>query len=259
MNVSKRNRLGIAAGPSTSTAVEAYFVDEIDRDSPRVALPRPEIQIIVRFGPAARAGLDVHAFGMQQTVRRKLIRRGQRAVTARLRLGASMAVLGVPASAIAGSVLVLDELWGSAAAQRLEGRLSGVSDMTEAVRIMEGAIAQRLANAEQCDGNAPLALTAAAKLVNGNVRSVAADVGVSERHLRRVFRETIGMSPKAFARLARFRHAVRIAHGEREKNWAAIAATAGYYDQAHLIADFRGIAGATPRALLDEITALAPG
>src|SRR3954451_14455486 len=148
MDGSELNRSSIAPSRPTASAVAAFFVDEIDRDSHLVALPRPEIQIVVRFGPSTRNGLDVHAFGMQQTVRRKLIRRGQRAVTARLRLGASMAVLGVPASAIAGSVLVLDELWGSAAAQRLEERLSGVSDMTEAVRIMDGAIALRLAPAE---------------------------------------------------------------------------------------------------------------
>ncbi len=256
MDSSELHRRNIAPSPPTASAVAAFFIDEIDRDSHRVALPRPEIQIVVRFGPSARNGLDAHAFGMQQTVRRKLIRRGQRAVTASLQLGASKAVLGVPASAVAGSVLSLEDLWGRAAVQRLLDRLIGVSDTSEAVTIMEGAIAERLALVDARDAEMPLALEAAARLVSADVSSVAVDLGVSERHLRRLFREAVGMSPKQFARLARFRHALRAAREADRLSWAAIAATAGYYDQAHLIAEFRAIAGVTPRALLGELGAV---
>jgi AraC-like DNA-binding protein len=253
MHRGNSNRNSIAPSGPSASAVAAFFVDEIDRDSHRVALPRPEIQIVVRFGPSARNGLDVHALGMQQTARRKLIRSGQRAVTARLHLGASKAVLGVPTSATAGCVVALDELWGGAAVQRLLDRLVGVSDATEAVPIMEVAIAERLALAEVRDGPAPLALRAAERLMNASVSSVAVELGVSERHLRRVFRDTVGMSPKEFARLARFRRALRAAREDSRLSWATIAAATGYYDQAHLIAEFRTIAGVTPRALLSEL------
>ena len=247
------NRISIAPGRPTASAVAAFFVDETGRDSYRVALPRPEIQLVVRFGPSARNGLDAHAFGMQQSVRRKLIRRGQRAITARLHLGASKAVLGVPASAVAGSVLALEELWGGAAVQRLLDRLIGVSDTTEAAAVMEAAIAERVALAEPRDADVSLALEAAARLVSAKVSAVAVELGVSERHLRRVFREAIGMSPKEFARVARFRHAVRTAREGSRVSWAAIAAETGYYDQAHLIEEFRAIAGVTPRVLLGEL------
>ena len=261
MDGSELNRSSIAPSGPTASAVAAFFVDEFDGDRHRLALPRPEIQIVVRFGPSARNGLDVHALGMQQTVRRKLIRRGQRAVTARLHLGASRAVLGVPASAVAGCVLELDELWGGAAVRRLLDRLAGVSDTIEAVAILERAIAERLAAAERLtlvgsrDTQAPLARRAAERLMSSNVGSVAVDLGVSERHLRRVFREAVGMSPKEFARLARFRRALRAAREAGRQNWASIAAETGYYDQAHLIEEFRSIAGVTPRALLTELGA----
>jgi len=249
------NRSSVPPSRPIASAVASFRVDKIDRDSHLVALPCPEIQIVFRFGPSARDGLDAHALGMHHTVRRKLIRRGQRAVTARLRLGASKAVLGVPASVVGGSVLPLEDLWGVAGVQRLLGRLAGVGDTVEAVRIIEASIAGRLARAEAPAVEVPLALEAAERLVGGKVSSVAASLGVSERHLRRVFREAIGMSPKQFARLARFRHALRAARENSRLGWAGIAAAAGYFDQAHLIAEFHAIAGVAPRALLGELGA----
>jgi AraC-like DNA-binding protein len=82
------------------------------------------------------------------------------------------------------------------------------------------------------------------------VREVARSLGVSERHLRRVFRDAVGVSPKSFARLARFHRALDAAR--RGSSWARVAATTGYCDQAHLIDDFRAIAGATPARLHDR-------
>jgi AraC-like DNA-binding protein len=240
---------------STASAVAALFVYECDRDVPRVAIPRPEIQLVARFGPSTRGGLDVHALGVRQTVHRKLIRRGQRSVTARLRLGVPDAVLGVPASAIAGRIVALEDLWGEAATRHLCDRLADARDMVHAAAILESAITERLAIARERRAGTRLALDAADRLTRASVNAVAGDLGVSERHLRRLFRETVGVSPKAFARLTRFHRALRAARDDGRSGWASIAAAAGYYDQAHLIAEFRAIAGVTPRALLGELRA----
>lgn len=248
------HRKRIAPGAATAFAVADIFVDEFNRDRQLVALPRAEIQLVVRFGPSARSGLDVHALGMQQKVRRKLILNGQRAVTARLHLGASKAVLGVPASTIAGRIVALDELWGDAAIQRLLNRLTSArGGGVEAAAIVESAIAERLAIADAGGGHLSLALKAAEKLVSDSVNAVAVNLGVSERHLRRVFRDAVGVSPKAFNQLARFHRALRAAREDSGTSWAGIAAASGYYDQAHLIGEFRTIAGVTPRALLGEL------
>jgi hypothetical protein len=75
---------------------------------------------------------------------------------------------------------------------------------------------------------------------------------------RRRLGETFGVSPKAFAKLARFHRALSAAREDVHASWASIAAAAGYYDQAHLIAEFRAIAGVTPRALLGELRAAPP-
>jgi AraC-like DNA-binding protein len=255
VHASAVHNLRIAPSRSTASAVVALVVYECDRDGPRVAIPRPEIQLVVRFGPSTRTGLDVHAMGVGRTVHRKHIRSGQRAVTARLRLGVAEAVLGVPASAIAGRIVALEDLWGVAATRRLYERLAVARDAVGAAAILESAIAERLACANGHRAGAQLALDAADRLTSANVSAVALELGVSERHLRRVFRETVGVSPKAFAKLTRFHRALRAAREHDQANWANIAIAAGYYDQAHLIADFRTIAGVTPRALLGELRA----
>jgi len=242
-----------------SSAVAALFVNECERDMPGVALPRPEVQLVVRFGTMTRRGLDAHAMGGRESVHRKLLPGGLRVVTARLQLGTAEAVLGVPASAIAGRIVTLEDLWGQAPTQRLFARLAHSRTPAEASTELESAISERFASSRVDGARTRLVLAAADQLARGDARSgvsaVASELGVSERHLRRLFRESTGVSPKAFAKLTRFRRALHAAREHSEPSWANIAAAAGYYDQAHLIGEFRTIAGVTPRALLLELRA----
>jgi AraC-like DNA-binding protein len=243
----------IAPSAASAAAVAALSVYECEADGPRVAMPRPEIQLVARFGATVRGSVDVHALGVRETAHRKVLRRGQQAVTARLRLGAQQVVLGIPAAAIAGRIVALEELWGDGETRRLLERLAGARDLMQAATIFDGAIADRLRLVAAPGARTGLALAAEDRLKRANVGAVAADLGVSERHLRRVFRESVGVSPKVFAKLARFRRAVQAARAEGPMSWANVAAIAGYYDQAHLIAEFRAIAGVTPRVLLAEL------
>ena len=252
-----RAATGLRPGWPTAAAVAGLFVDEWHRDTPGIAIPRPEIQLVVRFGPSAQRGLDVHVFGARQQVHRKLLHSGQRTVSARLHLGTPEAVLGVPASAIAGRVVELDALWDGAAVRQLYDQLASARDIVAAATVLESALAERFAIAAAPSARVRLALDAAQRLTSARVSTVAIDLGVSERHLRRVFRETFGVGPKEFAKLERFHRALRAARNGDPASWASIAATAGYYDQAHLIAEFRAISGVTPRAFLDELRAAA--
>jgi AraC-like DNA-binding protein len=75
------------------------------------------------------------------------------------------------------------------------------------------------------------------------IESIAEASGVSRQHLARAFAYHVGVSPKTFARVMRFRRAIEL--GKRQQ-WADVAAELGYFDQSHLIADFREFAGETP-------------
>lgn len=94
---------------------------------------------------------------------------------------------------------------------------------------------------------------AVALLRNGapSIRGVAAELGVSERQLERLFAERIGSGPKHFARVVRLERAVRLM-GTPLRGQAALAAAAGYADEPHLIREFRALACATPSELARE-------
>jgi len=71
------------------------------------------------------------------------------------------------------------------------------------------------------------------------------------RRLERAFRRDVGMPAKTLARVVRFQRAVRALDGGAA-NGAALAAACGYFDQAHLIRDFRAFAGQTPTEYLAD-------
>lgn len=195
----------------------------------------------------------MHVLGARQRVTRKVIHKGQWTVFARLQLGAASAVLGVPASAFAGRTVPVEDVWGAVEAQHVYDRLAAAANAHEAALILERVIAERLSLENVRRDHSSLACEAAMRLPNANVSEVAADLGMSERHFRRVFLETVGVSPKTFARLVRFARATDLARTSGRAGWASIAAQAGYYDQAHLIDEFRAFAGATPDAFLREL------
>jgi AraC-like DNA-binding protein len=81
-----------------------------------------------------------------------------------------------------------------------------------------------------------------------SVRQIAADHGLSERSLRRTGDRLFGYGLKTLMGIHRFQHALRLARSGTALSEAA--ATAGYFDQAHLSREVRRLTGATPGALL---------
>lgn len=82
------------------------------------------------------------------------------------------------------------------------------------------------------------------------ISPLARDAGASERRLGLLFQRQVGMRPKYFARIARFRAVVMQAQRQASVNWSHVAADGGYCDQAHLAHEFRTFAGVTPSAFM---------
>jgi AraC-like DNA-binding protein len=88
------------------------------------------------------------------------------------------------------------------------------------------------------------------------VRKLAASLNISPRQLERRSLKFSGMTPQTMARVARFVHALRVkraSNHRRSLSWTEIAYASGYYDQMHLIREFRLMGGATPTALTAQL------
>lgn len=86
----------------------------------------------------------------------------------------------------------------------------------------------------------------------GAVDALRHHTGIGTRQLERLFQQHVGVGPKLFARMVRFRSVLKAIRGGAPPNWADVAADSGYADQAHLIRDFRQFAGCTPRVMLED-------
>jgi AraC-like DNA-binding protein len=89
-----------------------------------------------------------------------------------------------------------------------------------------------------------------------DLNEVASAANLSVRQFRRRCAERTGLSPRHLARILRFRKACQMAGQATRSDWAGLACDAGYFDQAHLIRDFREFAGATPMAVFSNTPAL---
>ena len=81
-----------------------------------------------------------------------------------------------------------------------------------------------------------------------SINSLIADLGTNYKTLERRFRNWVGISPKAFARVIRFKHSYhyyRINGRHDNKQYLDF----GYYDQSHFIKEFKYFIGATPTEL----------
>ena len=160
------------------------------------------------------------------------------------------AFMRLPLSELTDRIATVADVWGAAATD-LPDELDALD---EAARIdrLERELERQFEH--QCGPRTSIDVPGIAECVSrsGGRASIAwlADAaGVSRQRLARVFREAVGVSPKVFSRLARFRAALAYAGAGEQIAWAPVAAALGYADQSHMIADFREFSSLTPQQL----------
>ncbi|MFI2642108.1 helix-turn-helix domain-containing protein [Streptomyces sp. NPDC018610] len=160
-------------------------------------------------------------------------------IRVRLRPGVARSMFGVPVSELRDRAVPLTELWGDRAA-RLEHRLNRLSGTDSVLRRIEDAL---LAGPHHdADLRDPLLREAVESLssTGDRVAALARRLSVSERHLRDLFTDRVGLAPKRFTRIQRVR---TVLAGAGSAKWAGLAVDSGYYDQSHMAADFHELMG----------------
>ena len=90
------------------------------------------------------------------------------------------------------------------------------------------------------------------------IGSLAREAGWSHKHLITRFRQQVGLTPRAVARLLRFEDVWHYLRDGEPARWDRIAADGGYAGRSHLIRDFRQFTGGTPAGLLARSIPAAP-
>ncbi len=79
-----------------------------------------------------------------------------------------------------------------------------------------------------------------------SVDELSRSANISARQFERICNERLGMPPKLYLRIKRFSKAYALKELNPELKWTDVAHIFNYYDQMHLIRDFREFAGYTP-------------
>jgi AraC-like DNA-binding protein len=172
----------------------------------------------------------------------------------RLRTASARAVLGVSQDELTDQVVDLPSVapalarrvFAAARAHRSSSRRAAaiVRALTDLVAASPSPVARGTAWALA----APIA---------PDLRRLARSLGVTTRTLERRCRTEIGVAPATLRRLARFRRAFPRLERTPVGGWARVAAESGYYDQPHMIRDFKEFAGAAPGAFFGRGAELA--
>lgn len=177
----------------------------------------------------------------------------------RFRPAGARPLLGMPMDELAGQTVDVADLFGTTGGRVVE-KLADARSADARIDIVETFLRRRAAQARAVR---PLAQAATDALESSHgrvsVQQLAAEFGVSTRHLNRTLCRDVGLGAKACARIMRLQFALARLKHRGGATLTEIGADAGYFDQAHFIRDFRDFCGVSPGRFAGERRELLDG
>jgi AraC-like DNA-binding protein len=135
------------------------------------------------------------------------------------------------------------------------GRLYMAQELNEMASLTNSFLLSYLNKQKSINRNA--AITCISNLIYKsagciNIDKLAYDANMCTRTFERHFIEQVGISPKLFSCIIRFNHAFELKLKNSALGWTSIAHQCGYFDQMHLIKDFKRFAGLAPSTFLRQ-------
>ena len=236
------------------------FEDDAPGREPQRIVPDGRCELVVHFGePYREVGAPAPqprvVFAGQLTRPLWLEATGPSGVVgARFHPHTARAFLGMPMKQATDARLDCASLWPASTHDLVEAvtRASTIGTRAAAVASfveVRSAAMPPDAGVSRCvaalhDSGGTLGIDAAARLA-----------GVGRRQLERRFLDVVGISPALLANVFRFRRVFDAIERDSTRPWTDAAAAAGYFDQSHLVRDFRRFVGCTPT----EFAASRPG
>ena len=218
-------------------------------------LPGTQVSIVVNLGDRWAAGRSLPATSLLPPIavfgpftQPRLLRVGRhvRAVGVVVPAVLTRALFGVSAPNLVNQIVPLSDMWPGHEVERLHASLID-RPVAGALAVLRDELLHRLRLAAL----APTLEGAAARLLAARRGSLAIDAvaalyGISRQRFARRFHDATGLPPKLYARIVRFQGLVYSLLSTDVAEWAGVAPDVGFYDQAHMINEFHGFAGAAP-------------
>lgn len=248
--------------PALADAVEQlWFVEGDVGDAATRVLPRGNTHLMFNLGAVQRV-VDIHGVRAPVEYRHAWFSGQQQRYLDHDSLGAiglvgirfkplgAWRVLGVDQNELTDQVVDLDALLGDGI-HALRQRLLDQVDPEPAFALVEAwlleaaarrppphyAVGWALRRLEESGGDLP-------------IQALSAELGYSRKQLAQLFKRQLGLAPKAVARVLRFSGALGRLRGLEAVHWDEFALDCGYYDQSHMIREFKAFGGHAPAELL---------
>jgi AraC-like DNA-binding protein len=234
---------------------ELRIVVRGDDESCFIGLPQIQARLILSlFAGGSRRELGspgINLLAGRTSAVYKSVATNPASVVVRFRPGCAQPFFRVPMRELVDRVVPLEEVWAGEGV-RLHETLA-VADPDQWLQLIEAALQRRLRLLD-IDPDAARAANAVIGMTHSRcergLQTLAGELEVSGRHLRRIFNNAFGIPPKVLTRIVRFHRALREATQGETPDWSSVAAAAGYYDQAHFIAECRRMTSMTPSNFL---------
>ena len=155
-------------------------------------------------------------------------------------------LFGYPAYDVTNISPDLDSMFGSEG-KLLEEQILAAADNRDRVRIVSTFLESKLRlSARELPSIHRSIRSVIVSVGDVRITDLAREQGISTRQFERSFKEFAGLTPKLYARVARFQSATQLKI-EGIRDLTEIAYACGYYDQSHFINDFRRFSGYTPK------------
>jgi AraC-like DNA-binding protein len=160
--------------------------------------------------------------------------------------GGAFPFLGLPAGELHNQVVALDNFWGLEVCFLREQLLAAKTILAK-FRILEAALRRQALLPLEQHRAVTFALSHFQHIASfQKMTAVTEQIGLSQKRFIDVFRRSVGLTPKLFCRIRRFQSVLPLLERASKVDWAEVALTCGYFDQAHFIHDFREFSGLNP-------------